>query len=86
MALSLVLLMAWVTAVNALPFVPARLRQGAGVALVVCGIAVLGYLTAHCGPVAGIVALCLGAAMLRWPPTAALRPALHRGRRPLEKA
>lgn len=78
MVLSLILLGLWVLAVNLAPFAPAARRKSAEVALVVTGIAVLGHLTAHAGPVAGIAALILGAAMLRWPPGRSLRAVLHR--------
>ncbi|MEI4487582.1 DUF2484 family protein [Frigidibacter sp. MR17.14] len=86
MASALSLLMLWAVAVNTVPFAPSRWRHASTALLIGSGIAVLGHLTASAGPVAGLLALVFGAAMLRWPPGLGLRLALHRGRRRLERA
>ena len=58
--LSLVTMGGWLVLAFLAPLLPARLRQGGYIALVIVGVLALGWLTLHWGPVFAFGALALG--------------------------
>lgn len=84
-AICLALVIVWMLAANVPLLVADRFRRGAGYALVLLGVPILGFVTWQAGPVWGLMLLALGAAMLRWPPMMLGRGLLHPGQGPGNK-
>ncbi|MBM9594605.1 DUF2484 family protein [Roseitranquillus sediminis] len=67
MSHSLLLFCLWVVGANVAAMLPSRRDHLPTTFLLVCaGIPIVGYLTLQHGPGAGVLALAVGAAMLRW--------------------
>lgn len=68
MSLSLVLTCLWFLVANVTAMLPSRDHHWtAAYVLFATGVPLLGWLTVEHGPVAGMVALAMGASVLRWP-------------------
>lgn len=67
MNLSLVALSLWVVAAALFTLLPRRLIWRAAAVLIVTGIPLVGWVTYANGPLAGLLALAVGASVLRWP-------------------
>ena len=68
MSASLVWAAVWVVVASALAIFPSRRAHWpAAVALIACGVPLLGWITTQNGPVAGLLCLLAGISILRWP-------------------
>jgi hypothetical protein len=68
MSLALVATGLWFVCANVIAMLPSRDRHWSAAGwLVGVGVPLLGWLTTQHGPVAGMLALALGASVLRWP-------------------
>ncbi len=77
MSVGLILGLVWIGLATAVACGKRRAHVPTGWALAALGIPVLGMVTYHHGPIWGLVAMCIGAIMLRQP----LRSVLRRARR-----
>jgi hypothetical protein len=68
MTLAFLLTCLWFIAANVVGMLPSRDHHWtAAYVLIACGVPLLGWLTWVHGPVAGMLALAMGASVLRWP-------------------
>ncbi len=68
MSLSFVFTCLWFVVANVVGMLPSRDHHWtAAYWLFGCGVPLLGWLTMQHGPVAGMIALAMGASVLRWP-------------------
>lgn len=68
MSLSFALTCLWFIVANVIAMLPSRDHHWrAAYVLFALGVPLLGWLTVEHGPVAGMVALAMGASVLRWP-------------------
>lgn len=65
---SLLLVCLWAIVANVIALFPSRRNHWpAAYLLIAVGIPLLGFVTYENGPVWGLLTLCIGASMLRWP-------------------
>lgn len=70
----LILALLWLAAAQATGLLrPARVKRAVVVALIICGIPLLGGVTADAGPFVGLGLLAAGVLSLRWPLSGVLR-------------
>jgi tetrahydromethanopterin S-methyltransferase subunit C len=87
MSLSFAVTCLWFITANLIGMLPSRDHHWtAAYGLIAVGVPLLGWLTLEHGPVAGIIALAMGASVLRWPLIYLMRRLRNLGRHPQEPA
>lgn len=68
MTAALTAALVWLVVANVTGFFPSRDKHWrAAYVLIIVGIPILGWVTWMNGPIVGLIILCMGASVLRWP-------------------